>query len=190
MAAEDRAGIPATSEFSRSTPNLLPRVKSLGAIRPFTFLTARLLEPSRDPDEMRSELVAYTDPQDSAGEAAPRAMPRQRAWGSVIEAFVRHRDREYLFDAEGRAVRRHMHVRHEKPVGLGKEANWIEAIQVLVLKAAGGRAKTYLDPDPFKGSATEVAERLGVSRRTVFNWRRRGHASTVRNGLNSSPVLL
>ena len=35
-----------------------------------------------------------------------------------------------------------------------------------------GRAKRYVDPDPFEGSATEVAERLGVSRRTVFNRRR------------------
>jgi hypothetical protein len=27
------------------------------------------------------------------------------------------------------------------------------------------------DPDPFQGSATEIARRLGVSRRTVFNRR-------------------
>jgi hypothetical protein len=30
-----------------------------------------------------------------------------------------------------------------------------------------------VDPDPFKGGATEVAKRLGVSRKTVFNIRKR-----------------
>ena len=33
-----------------------------------------------------------------------------------------------------------------------------------------------VDPDPLKGSATEVAARLGVSRRTVFNSRERSLA--------------
>ena len=37
--------------------------------------------------------------------------------------------------------------------------------------AVGGRAKPYVDPDPFKGSLTEVARRLGVSRKTVYSWR-------------------
>lgn len=55
-ASEDHAGIPATSEFSLSTPNLLPRVNSLVSIRPFTFLTVRRLEPG-GPDEMRPEFV-------------------------------------------------------------------------------------------------------------------------------------
>ena len=90
-----------------------------------------------------------------------------------MEAFVRHRDRKCLIDGAGRMVRRHVLVRKSKIVGLGKEANRIEAGRVLGQHAVGGRAKTYVDPDPFKGSATEVARRLGVTRRTVFNMRDR-----------------
>ena len=171
-ASIDYVGIPATSEFSLATPNLLPRVRNLGPIRPFTFLTARLLEPSLDPDEMRSELVAFVDQKDSAGQAALMAMPRQRSWGSVVEAFTRHRDRKYTFGSDGRAVRRHVLVRRRNLVGLGKEANRVEDAKVLGIGLVRGRAKRYVDPDPFEGSATEVARRLGVSRRTVFNLRK------------------
>ena len=92
-AADDYAGVLATSEFSLSTPNLLPRVRRLGDIRPFTFLTAQLLEPSRDPEEMRSELVAFVSPKDTAAQADLMALPRQRSWGSVVEDFVRHKYR-------------------------------------------------------------------------------------------------
>jgi hypothetical protein len=173
-AADDYVGVPATSEFSLSTPNLLPRVRSLGPVRPFTFLTARLLEPG-GPDEMRSELVAFVDTTDSTGQATLMAMPRQRSWGSVIEDFVRHRDRKYTFGPDGRSVRRHVLVRRRNLVGLGKEANRVEEARVLGLHATRGRAKRYVDPDPFTGSATEVALRLGVSRRTVFNLRERSH---------------
>jgi hypothetical protein len=171
-ASEDYLGVPATSEFSLSTPNLLPRVRRLGQLRPFTFLTARLLEPSRNPDELRSELVAFVSPKDAAAQNALMSLPRQKSWGSVVEDFVEHRDRKYVFDAEGRAIRRHVLVRRENLVRLGKEANRFEDARVLGLRAVGGRAKRYVDPDPFKGSATEVAKRLGVSRRTVFNRRR------------------
>ena len=176
-AADDYSGEPATSEFSLATPNLLPRVRKIGDLRPFTFLTARLLEPSRNPDEMRSEMVAFVGPNDATGRAELMSMPRQRSWGSVIEAFVRHRDRKYNFDPEGRAVRRHILVRERNQVGLGKEANRIEDARVLGLREARARAKRYVDPSPFKGSASEVARRLGVSRRTVFN-RRRGHVDS------------
>lgn len=171
-AADDYLGVPATSEFSLSTPNLLPRVRRLGDMRPFTFLTARLLEPSRDTDEMRSELVAFIGPDDEARRAALMNEPRQRSWGSVVEDFVRHRDRKYLFGVDGRASRRHVLVRRKNLVGLGKEANRVEDARVLGLRVVRGRAKTYVDPDPFKGSAMEAATRLGVSRRTVFLRRR------------------
>jgi hypothetical protein len=171
-AFEDYIGVPATSEFSLSTPNLLPRVRRLGEIRPFTFLTARLLEQGGQ-DEMKSELVAYVDPTDSKAQAELMARPRQRSWGSVVEEFVRHRDRKYTFDAEDRAVRRHVLARRKNLVGLGKEANRIEDARVLGIQAVRGRAKRYVDPDPFNGSATEAAKRLGVSRRTVFHRRRR-----------------
>jgi hypothetical protein len=158
---------------SLSTANLLPRAHRLGDLRPFNFLTARLLEPSRNPDDMRSELVAFIGPDDEARRAALMNEPRQRSCGSVVEDFVLHRDRKYTLDAEGRAVRRHVLARRRNMVGLGKEANRVEDSKVLGLAAVRGRAKRYVDPDPRVGSATDVAARLGVSRRTVFN-RRRG----------------
>ena len=98
--------------------------------------------------------------------------PRQRSWGSVVEDFVWHHDRKYTFDTDGRAIRRHVLVRRKNLVGLGKEANRVEDSKVLGLAAAKGRAKRYVDPDPFKGTAEEAAMRLGVSRRTVFNLRK------------------
>ncbi|MCI4327655.1 MAG: hypothetical protein L3K16_08520 [Thermoplasmata archaeon] len=122
---------------------------------------------------MRSELVAFVGPKDAAGSARLMELPRQRSWGSVVEDFVRHPERKYIFDSQGRAVRRHVLVRKKNFVRLGKEANRIEDARVLGIRAVGGRAKRYVDPDPFKGSATEVARRLGVSRRTVFNRRSR-----------------
>jgi hypothetical protein len=103
-------------------------------------------------------------------------LPRQRSWGSVVEGFVHHPERKYEFDSDGRAIRRHVLVRRLNLVPLGKEANRIEDTRVLGLRAVGSRAKRYVDADPFKGSATEVARRLGVSRRTVFNHRRRSRA--------------
>jgi hypothetical protein len=173
-AAEDYDGIPATSEFSLSTPNLLQRVRRLGNIRPFTFLTARLLEPSKDPDEMRSELVAFVDPKDSAGQAALMAMPRQRSWGSVIEEFVRHKDRKYAFGPDGRAIRRHVIVRRTNLVGLGKEANRIEASRVLGIRVAGGRAKTYSDIEGrVLAMGRPEARELGIPWATVMRWKRR-----------------
>jgi hypothetical protein len=63
--------------------------------------------------------------------------------------------------------------------GLGKEANRIEDARVLGLGAVGGRARTYVDPDPFQGSATEVARRLGVSRRTIYNRRKRSRPTRL-----------
>jgi hypothetical protein len=62
-------------------------------------------------------------------------------------------------------------VGQENLVPLGKEASRFEDARVLGLRAAGRRAKRYVDPDPFKGSATEVVKRLRVSRRTVYSRR-------------------
>lgn len=194
-AAEDYLGIPATSEFSLSTPNLLPRVRNLRGIRPFNFLTARLLEPG-GPDEMRSELVAFVSPKDTAGLAALMDLPRQRSWGSVVEDFVWHHDWKYTFDAEGRAVRRRVFVRRKNLVGLGKEANRIEDARVLGLRAVGGRAKRYVDlKGRVLGMGRAEARRLGIPWSTVSRWKRRlregltindGHGGRVRGKLTAA----
>jgi hypothetical protein len=168
------AGVAATSPFSLSSPALLPRVRRLGTIRPFTFLTARFLEPSPDPTEDRSELVAFVPTSDGAARAQIMRLPRQRSWGSVLEAFIRHRDRKCLFDSEGRLVRRHILVRGSRIIGLGKEANRIESGRVLGLHAVGGRAKTYVDaPGRLLAMGRAEARRLGIPWATVMRLKRK-----------------
>ena len=64
-------------------------------------------------------------------------------------------------------------------VGLGKEANRIEAGRVIGQAAVGGRAKTYID---WKGRLLVMgraeARRLGIPWYTVTRWKRR-----LRSGL-------
>ena len=180
-ASERYAGFPATAQFSLSSPALLPRVRKLGPIRPFSFLTARFLEPSPDPSEDRSELVAFVPTRDEAARADLMGLPRQRSWGSVLEAFVRHRDRKCLFDAEGRIVRRHVLVRRSKIVGLGKEANRIEAGRVLGQAAVGGRAKTYIDWQArLLGMGRAESHRLGLTWEFVKRTKRLLRAGTLK----------
>ena len=147
-------------------------MRKLGPIRPFTFLTARFLEPSPGPTEDRSELVALVPTKDGAARTELMQLPRQRSWGSVLEAFVRHRDRKCCFDSEGRMVRRHVLVRKSRIIGLGKEANRIETGRVLGQHAVGGRAKTYVN---WKGRLLAMgraeAERLGLPWATVMRWK-------------------
>jgi hypothetical protein len=147
-------------------------VLPLSGKRPFSVPSARHHEPFSSPGEVRSELVAHVDPRDAAGQTALMTMARQRSWGSVVEDFFRHQDWKYTFDAEGRAIRRHVLVRAKNLIALGKESNRVEDARVLGLRAVRGRAKWYGDTDAFKGSAPEVVKRLNVSRRTEFNRRR------------------
>jgi hypothetical protein len=177
--AERYSGIPATARFSFSSPSLRPRVRKLGPIRPFTFLTERYLEPSSDPNADRSELVAFISPSDELRRSKLMDQPRQWSWGSALESFIRHRDRKCSSDAVGRMVRRHVLVRRNRIVPLGEEANRIEAGRILGLSAVGGRAKRYVD---VKGRLLAMgraeARALGISWATVTRWKRR-----VRSGL-------
>jgi hypothetical protein len=71
-------------------------------------------------------------------------------------------------------VRRHALVRKSKIVGLGKEANRIEAGRVLGQTAVGGKAKTYVD---LKGRLLAMgraeAKARGLPWATVTRWKRR-----------------
>ena len=160
-AAEDYLAVAATAEFSLSAPNFLPRVRQLGDLRPFTFLTARLLEASRDPNEIRSELVAFVGPKDDARRAALMAKPRQRSWESVVEAFARHRGRKCTFDSEGQMVRRSVLVKENRIQGIGKEANRIESARVLGQAAVGAARRP---------TSTRTRSR-GARRRWRGGWR-------------------
>lgn len=173
--AGDRfAGIPATSPFALSTPMLLPRVRRLGPIPPFSFMTARLLEPSPDPLANRSELVPFISTKDTAARDAPMQLPRQRSWGSVVEAFARHRDRKCTFDADGRMVRRSVLVRASRIDGLGKEANRIESARVLGVGPAGARAKVYVPwAERILALPLSWATEHGIDRRNFARLRKR-----------------
>jgi hypothetical protein len=173
--AGDRfAGIPATSPFALSSPQLLPRIRKLGPIRPFGFLTARLLEPSGNPGADRSELIAFIHPNDQQARDALMRLPRQRSWGSVVEAFARHRDRKCTFDPEGRMVRRHVLVRGDRVAGIGKEANRIEIARVLGVGPVGARAKVYV---PWVARILDLplswATKHGIDKRNFARLRRR-----------------
>jgi hypothetical protein len=176
--------LPATAQFSLTTPALLPRVAQVEGMRPFTFLTARFLEPSPDPTEDRSELVAFVPTSDETARTDLMRLPRQRSWGSVLEAFVRHRDRKCHFDREGQMVRRHVLVRKSRIVGLGKEANRIEAGRVLGQHAVGGKAKTYVDLNGrLLAMGRAEAKARGLPWATVTRWKRRLRAGlSVENG--------
>lgn len=172
-AADDYTGVPATSQFSLTVPNLLPRVRGLGDIRPFTFLTARLLEPAAGPVGMRSELIAFVSPKDGAAYSALMSLPHQRSWGSVVEAFVDHHDWKYGFDRDGAMIRRRVMVRKNRVKGLGKEANRIEVGRVLGQSAVGGRAKTYSDVEGrVLAMGRAEARKLGIPWATVMRWKR------------------
>lgn len=143
-AADRFAGIPATAQFSLSTPMLLPRVKGLGPIRPFSFMTARYIEPSAVSDGWRSELVPYVSKEDAAARDALMELPGQRDWSSVVAAFANHEDRKCTRDAEGRMVRRKVLVRRSLTHGIGKEANRVESAWVLGVGPTRARAKVYV----------------------------------------------
>src|SRR3990172_6653105 len=61
----------------------------------------------------------------------------------VVEQFLRHRDREFLFNPDGRALRRRILVRHQNIRHIGKEAHRLEALIVLGKDAAGGGTAIY-----------------------------------------------
>ena len=145
QAGDRLAGIPATAQFALSTPQLLARVRHMGPIRPFTFMTARYLEPSFVSDGWRSRLVPFISKEDTPDRDALMELPGQRDWSSVIFAFAEHKDRKCTFDGEGRMVRRNILVRRSRVHGIGKEANRIEAARVHGVGPTGARAKVY-DP--------------------------------------------
>ncbi len=139
--------MPATAQFSYSTPMLVPRVKRLGSIRPFMFMTtARYLEPAATTEGWRSDLLPFSSATDTAARDALMELSDQGSWGSVVDTFAEHKDRKCERDSEGRVVRRHVLVRRSRTEGIGKEANRIETARILGVGPTGARAKVY---EPF-----------------------------------------
>ncbi|HEY6238658.1 MAG TPA: hypothetical protein VIZ68_05685 [Thermoplasmata archaeon] len=86
-------------------------------------------------------------PRGAARRASLMDLPGQRSLGSVLEEFIGHRDRKYVVEPDGQAVRRQVLVRGQNISGLGKEANRIEEGRVLGQRALRGAAKRYVDSD-------------------------------------------
>jgi hypothetical protein len=71
-------------------------------------------------------------------------------------------------------VRRHARVRKSRIVGLGKEANRIEAGRVLGQTVVGGKAKTYVDwKARLLAMGRAEAKSLDLPWSTVTRWKRR-----------------
>lgn len=196
-------GIAATSPFALSTPALLPRVRDLGELRPFTFLTARLLNPSADPDDSRSELGPYISTEEVEARIRLLDAPGQRTWGSVVESFARHRDRKCEVGPNGRIVRRRVLVRASRTSGLGKEANRIADARVLGVGPTGARAKVYVPwIERILALPLEWGPKNGVPRASFARLRKalrtgripRGHGSRAlakaRRALESETVIV
>jgi hypothetical protein len=183
QAGERFAGIPATAQFAFSSPMLLPRVRELGPIRPFTFMTARFLEPSALSDGWRSKLVPFISKDDTAAWDALMDLPGQRSWGSVVEAFVRHKDRKCRFDSEGRMVRRNILVRKSRIHGLGKEANRIDSARVLGVGPTGARAQVYVPwTEQILNLPLSWAVKHGIDKRNFARLRKRLRKGKVARG--------
>ncbi len=182
--AGDRfASIPATARFALSTPQLLARVRHLGRVPPFTFMTARYLEPTADSGGWRSELVPFISREDTAARDELLQLPGQRSWGSVVEAFALHRDRKCTFDEEGRMIRRHVRVRQDRMHGLGKEANRIESPRVLGVGPTGARAKVYSPwADRILALPLSWATEHGIDKRNLARLRKRLRKGKVAKG--------
>jgi hypothetical protein len=107
-------------------------------------------------------------------------MPRQRTWGSVVDAFARHRYRKCTLDPDGRMVRRNVLVRASRTHGLGKEAYRIEAGRALGYAAGGSRAKRYVNiRQRILEMGRAEAQRLDIPWATATRWKRRLRSGNV-----------
>jgi hypothetical protein len=110
-------------------------------------------------------------------------LPDQRDWSSVVEAFVRHRDRKCDFDPVGRMVRRHVLVRGSRIQGLGKEANRIESARVLGVGPTGARAKVYVPwAERILALPLSWATEHGIDKRNFARLRKRLRKGKIAKG--------
>jgi hypothetical protein len=155
------AYLPATAQFSLTTPALLPRVAHVEGMRPFNFLTIRYLDPAALPDGAETfELLPYHSPKEPAwlelGEKEDA-----KTWAHILEAFSRHRDRKYLVGPEGRIARRRVLVKKSSLVGLGKEGKKLAA-RLKLGRTAGAAPSVFVDWKRWLAKATpSEADRLG-----------------------------
>jgi hypothetical protein len=141
----DFAYLPATAQFSLTTPALWPRVSHVEGMRPFNFLTIRYLDPAAIPEGAETfQLLPFHSPKEPAWLALGEK-DGAKTWAHILEAFSRHRDRKHLLDkTTGRILRRTVLVKKSSLVGLGKEGTKLGA-RLKLGKIAGGNPAVYVD---------------------------------------------
>jgi hypothetical protein len=136
--------LPATAQFSLTTPALWPRVSLVEGMRPFNFLTIQYLDPAALPDGAESfRLLPFVSAREGRWGDLAEA-DGAKTWAHVLEAFSRHRDRKYLLGPDGRIVRRSVLVRRSSLVGLGKEGGRYAA-RLKLGRAAGAAPSVFVD---------------------------------------------
>jgi hypothetical protein len=159
--------LPATAQFSLTTPALLPRVAQVEGMRPFNFLTIRYLDPAALPEGAETfEVLPFHSPKEPEWmELAEKE--GAKTWAHILEAYTRHRDRKYLLGPDGRIVRRSVLVRKSSLVGLGKEGTKLSA-RLKLGKIAGGTPSVFIDWKRWLATATpSEADRIRRPRASV-----------------------
>jgi len=173
------AYLPATAQFSLTTPALWPRVSHVEGMRPFNFLTIQYLDPAALPDGAESfRLLPFVSAREGRWGDLAEA-DGAKTWAHVLGAFSRHRDRKYLFGADGRIARRAVLVRKSSLVGLGKEGTKLAA-RLKLGRAAGAAPSVFVDwKRRLLAMGRAEARRLGLPWRFVTRCKAKLRAGTL-----------
>jgi hypothetical protein len=171
--------LPATAQFSLTTPALWPRVSLVEGMRPFNFLTIQYLDPAALPDGAESfRLLPFVSAREGRWGDLAEA-DGVKTWAHVLEAFSRHRDRKYLLGPDGRIIRRSVLVRKSALVGLGKEGAKLAA-RLKLGKIAGGTPSVFVDwKRRLSAMGRAEARRLGLPWRFVTRCKAKLRAGTL-----------
>jgi hypothetical protein len=171
--------LPATAQFSLTTPALWPRVSLVEGMRPFNFLTIQYLDPAALPDGAESfRLLPFVSAREGRWGDLAEA-DGAKTWAHVLEAFSRHRDRKYLLGPDGRIIRRSVLVRKSALVGLGKEGAKLAA-RLKLGKIAGGTPSVFIDwKRRLLAMGRAEARRIGLPWRFVTRCKAKLKAGTL-----------
>ena len=171
--------LPATAQFSLTTPALLPRVLNVEGIRPFNFLTIRYLDPAALPEGAETfELRPFVSPRDPEW-LRLADMDGTKSWANIVGGYSRHRDRKYEVGPDGRLVRRHVVVRRSSLVGMGKEGTKLAA-RLKLGRSAAADPSLFIDwKRRLLAMGRAEARRMGLPYRRVCEWKAKLRAGTL-----------
>jgi hypothetical protein len=177
--AEEFGYLPATAQFSLTTPALLPRVAKVDGVRPFNFLTIRYLDPAALPDGAETlELLPFHSPKDPEWLSLAER-DDAKTWAHLLEVYAKHRDRKYEVAPDGRIVRRSVLVKRSSLVGLGKEGTKLAA-RLKLGKIAGATPAVFVDwKRRLLGMGRAEARELGLPWSSVTRTKARLRAGTL-----------